>query len=478
MFYSNNTFLIMSRRIKGVIKPKHIRDCDLPAHVLSSWLARIGAQQHLLQKIRVELDCLCEEDCKTRFRNIKDQARLLRYCRSTPHDFDVAGVTKVVWTQDLRADIKIVRTIMTPYGVGHQDATRFQVLDSLSQFLKAICEDMFDLRRYRLTIGAITLRDSGMDGKLLFWTTAEHEHAPRMARHVCPDTTLPLSFENGTNVSRPDGSSGYLVSSSQHLLREIFQYLKTNSNVLTLDLNSRADFRTVAGYAYTNTALRTLSLPHLTGGDFRLKMSTTSTRATFASMLKLERLLRTHVLCTSVGRNGRFLFGAHATFKIVLCFDLNQPAAFNDVRVEVIPFIIATLATWNGPEISIYIDLPTMSREETITVGLLRTKALTALRTHQDRPGSGGLNELCPEFWVNGQWQIVEIVGKGSAPLEARNVDVSPPPGLGPDDWVPGPPPYPSDGRLRSTIRYLEYMIKTPKSRGSYPGAVYNSNLI
>jgi hypothetical protein len=189
-------------------------------------------------------------------------------------------------------------------------------------------------------------------------------------------------------------------------------------------------------------------------------MSTISSREDFLITSKLKRLLSTHVDCHSAALNGHWVFGADARYKVILDFNPDESAQLDGLRISLMLLITATFATWNQLKLETVLKSPDSTpKEETIKLGLLRNKALAALRAQQDQLGVEYTNELCPDVWVDGLWQVVEVVTKGLAPSEANNVDDKRFHGLGPDDWVPTPPPYPSDGRLLSTIRYLDWII-------------------
>jgi hypothetical protein len=386
---------------------------------------------------------------------------MLRYYRRKPHDFDVAGLTDFIWLHKLQANVKIVRTTMAPHDNRHQEYTRFRVSEPFSQLLKALYTGELNLKKYRRMIGAIALYETTQHGSLLFWTTSEHEHAPRMARHVCPDTALPFSRTEGMRPNQPSDPRICFAGLPKYLQPKLFQYLETDSILFTLDLSSTASFKTTAWYIYTNTALRTHFLRHLTEGAFHVKMSTTSNVQEFLFASKLKRLLNTRIDRPLGTLNGRWVFGAAARYKVVLDFNLDKSTQLDGLRISLVPFIVATFETWNQLEVKIVLKSPdSMPKEETIKLGLLRSKVMAALLTQQDQLEVGNTNELCPDVWVDGLWQVVEVVTKGLAPSEADNVDDGRLYKLGSDDWVPTPPPYPSDGRLQSTIRYLDWIIR------------------
>jgi hypothetical protein len=206
-------------------------DCDLPTQVLSSWFTQIGDRGPLVQTMHIDMDSLCSVDCKTQIWSLRKQNHVLRYYRRKLRDFDVGGLTEFIWLHKLQANVKMVRIIMAPHDNCLQEYTRFQVSEPFSEFLEAIYMDELGLKKYRRMIGAIALRESNPHGSLLFWTTSEHEHAPHMARHVCPDTALSFSRTKYVTTNQSGGPKSCFAGLPKHLQKNF-------SSISTLTLLS------------------------------------------------------------------------------------------------------------------------------------------------------------------------------------------------------------------------------------------------
>lgn len=143
--------------------------------------------------------------------------------------------------------------------------------------------------------------------------------------------------------------------------------------------------------------------------------------------------------------------GTRIQFRIRYNLDITEEQ--DDIRLCILPFILASSLTWNHRDVTFVPDGATGSEPQqlTIAIGLLRRCVLKALKAYRKDHQENGASEPCPEIWMNRRGHVEEVVP------ESHALDSSETAGLDPGDEGEIPAStYPDDRKLDSTIRYLE----------------------
>ncbi|KAF2820240.1 hypothetical protein CC86DRAFT_412121 [Ophiobolus disseminans] len=154
-------------------------------------------------------------------------------------------------------------------------------------------------------------------------------------------------------------------------------------------------------------------------------------------------------------------FGHDAVLRIFIEFKCDVSSQLDDVRMCIVPFAVASAATWSHHVVTFAIVDPDTQSQLTIPLGLLRRRVLSALKRHMKKYPNDSKSEPCPEVWVNGRCQVKEVIRAELKMLEASEVEANNASimDVEEEDKIP-PSTSHDDGRLHSTIRYLEWATR------------------
>jgi hypothetical protein len=294
-------------------------------------------------------------------------------------------------------------------------STRLQtpILTTVLDVVNAIYRDELDIKKFRRTLGSVTVKQDGSGGNVAFLTTAPHLH-PRDAQemghlefydntlsslgnamnltrsagcsdglHVFSDTTMPFSLDETGRVrllpSKPTNVLGDLPS---YLEDNIFTRVMNEASRFILDLDDSRGFNDIAAPLYLNRRYRQLLVHRYVVSVMTVRMTAGSARTMLPNLHKLERLLNTEMDCFYERTDNRYSMNTSATFDFLFQFNINQPVKLRELRIHMLPFIFATSKT-KGCHPVIFQLVTSVSGQQryTTTLGVLRQRVLDALNS-------------------------------------------------------------------------------------------------
>ncbi|CAN9202958.1 unnamed protein product [Alternaria alternata] len=424
-FYSNNTFIIDSDY------------CSYDCHRYSStiklpgaFFTRIGTQAHWLRKVVLDL-CVLESSELYRSLAYPDQVK-----DGAPGRFEITPLLRAVWSLDLNVDVSLVNTR------GHSPVQGFADLNfnapSMSAILKSILGGQLELRKYGRLLYAVNIYGDASGGEINWGTTNVCCDLPGlMMRSSLPDI-FPDPHHVSSFIAEDDGArlrvrkqekALTLLDLPQPILRDIISRVVRPTEGFVIDLNKDTKFN--CGIIHVNKdiyhAWRKAFLfghdtyKHSRHSIFELVLTTNCVQTDFDGFKNLRRFLRkTFDPSRYPGDSShpRTLMNSpfeRTTLKYKLKFEVQDPIALNDVRINILPFVMETAMSgrWKGNELTIQVRSTdcngpsTMIASHTLKLQELRINILTALMK------SFYLEEeersVVPNCWINGFGQVVQV---------------------------------------------------------------------
>jgi hypothetical protein len=457
------------------------------SHVSTLWLRQIGQYRRFVRKLEIDLQGICPSGC---------------HCCVAAHDFrlhdgylEFGPLLKAIWADDL--DIAITFTnskkaTNRSFNVDSQ-GNRFGpavqsvyytlnengcIAERLTRTVQALCKDDLGLKRYRRVIGNIGVCRDGSAGVVALWTP---KWKPREVQNWQGDSQEPNAFFEHAHYFNVDkeGVLQFQQKNPPHLFNlpdqiqsQIITHIINDSKERELDLDTCTNLQDLFGILYTNSSLHSMYMhPFLKATTFSLSMMTTSTRATFDNFDKLNRLLRTefHDSNPSPWRDmAQPTFGTDAHFNIALRFQVGTPTPLDDIRISVLPLILATSAVLGEQTITIKLQAPNHSRcadtiiQHSFTIRHLRRIVIDALEQFV-RIDCTDWRARCPQIWINGCGEVADVVATGKADCAVGEDPAEIYPrlwsaaGMGIDGGL-APPCAGIDGLARSVFLYLKWI--------------------
>ncbi|KAH7086417.1 hypothetical protein FB567DRAFT_70062 [Paraphoma chrysanthemicola] len=414
IFYSNNTFLITRKRIHHVTE--HGPLCHKAKHVLCSWFEQIGTGRTLLRKLHVNLNTLCRQHCESDRTDPWGPT-------STPRDLDVSSILIAVWKYRVHVKMSIIDA--SEHKHGDQVSLDCYEKASVSIIVNKLCKDELGIARFWRTLGEVTVEENEKQGSITYWTTSNHgvgacadwcecrDYTTRdegTSRYICVDTRSVFSIVNDKEIhwktkSAPAGLSmlpHYLITNIANAFLEV-------DTITIIDLNSEANFSTMIVLPYISYKWRELS-HHLFDRAVILKMTCKSAPSQICSAPKIEQLMDTRLSDSLPWGTWPWLYGRHCSFSFRIEVSVDHPVQLEDIRLQIMPFIIATSSTWSDRQIIIEINAPETTKcQTTVRLGFLRRTILKTLEKYAGNQVLGTRDLFCPDVWVNGLGSIEEV---------------------------------------------------------------------
>jgi hypothetical protein len=240
-----------------------------------------------------------------------------------------------------------------------------------------------------------------------------------------------------------------------------------------VDLDTTAGFTTQFTMLYVNRSMR-LQCGHVfIDRSPLLVLSSTSARVRFSNTAKIERLFLTDVdirpkydttsppIIMEVGMS------LNLHFKIQV--KLDKLMKLEGLRIDILPFLLASAVTWDGHPVTIALDTPNCEQQEfVVTLELLRRRVLATLEAY--RSEHVGATQLCPDVWVDGYGFVKEVIADrvtedstGHSTVENTELDAH-----DDDPRYYRQTPYPIDHRLGSTVQYLGWIVRYMEKESWY----------
>jgi hypothetical protein len=437
IFYSANTFFILGQNDSDKFEYHWECDGDIVSQTLDSWLTQLGGQCVLLKKIKLDLDCICRAQCKSNLAQPDTQPCSSPLKGSAMRDVEAVHLLKAVWAHNLQAKIILVQT-RNMIRSSHWDSQpskpyRFHSMIPMSKSLHALCRDRLDIKKFRRTLGSVTVNKDGSSGLVEYWTTNPHLHAQDeghaefldmadkpATKHVCADTAIPFTRDSfGKLQVQKITLTVAFGNLPSHLRDRVFDMVMSDESACDIVMDSCQGFNTVAALLYLNRSYRKRFLSPWTTSVFTLRTSTTSTRGSFPNIHKFERLFSTQMNNFGDGLKSDCSWGIHANFHILLVFRIATQTDFENLRTDIVPFLLATSKTWNNRDVTFQLETPGLQRQEiTVSLGSLRRRVLVALQSYAGSP-----LEPCPRVWVDGHGRVKETVRKEPVVSEVNDME-------------------------------------------------------
>ncbi|KAF2246702.1 hypothetical protein BU26DRAFT_567052 [Trematosphaeria pertusa] len=217
-----------------------------------------------------------------------------------------------------------------------------------------------------------------------------------------------------------------------------------------IDLDKDTSFLAICGMAFVSREVhRTWTTIFFRTNIFHLQLAATDTRSSFSEFRAISRLLRPR----NRWRNGEPFPGF---LHITLTFNLKEPASLDDIRVPIVPLLLAVPVGYSADRLRFVLAdaAPDRNEDTTSTIALcdLHLKVCDALAECRSQDVRCR-KSICPQIWIDGRGQIVECVMRGEQSE---------------DDPVAGAagssraPAYPWNRSLESVFRYLAWQAGGP----------------
>ncbi|KAF2033102.1 hypothetical protein EK21DRAFT_109239 [Setomelanomma holmii] len=392
VFYANNTFLIIKKRIQWAAS--HGDRCECASYVLVEWLKRISTYTSLVKNMHLDLDSMCPLDCGELDKSFR------RGSNAKSGDVDFTKFLTTFWSNNLQENCSVV-CVKQPFN---QNSDVFREPSQITKLVQSICEDSSGFKAYSLTLGRIIIKMNGSEGSVAYLTTNKHiiepclyvnsvmddgyepkyTHSPKYA---CEETARTFSLDGDGQIHfQADEAAAHLLNLPESLRRKVW-------NIVLSDAEGHP------------------RIPLDTATDLRTTMAAfSSLRAHFGGTSKLERLIDSSIGYKPEYQTRNWRWGTDMSIGFLLEINIVAPAKLEDVRIAIMPLILATSLTWNDHQVTIRVTTPErMSAEDSSTLGSLRRRVLTALGAYSKKQSSQNSDSMCPELWVNGRGTVKEI---------------------------------------------------------------------
>ncbi|KAH8623504.1 hypothetical protein IG631_21983 [Alternaria alternata] len=423
-FYSNHTFIIDSEYC-----PYNCFRCSTTITLPGAFFTRIGTQAHWLRKLVLDLHRL------TSSKLYRSLAHPEEAKDGAPVRFEITPLLHAIWSLDLNVDVSLVKTTNHPRSLG--SATLKFDAPSMSTILNSILGGQLELRKYGRLLYAVTIYGDASGGEISWGTTNVCCDPPDLMMRsslpdIFPDPHHVSSFiaeDNGARLRlRKQDKAPTLLDLPQPILRDIISRVVRPTEGFVIDLNKDTKFNCAIIHVNKDIyhAWRKAFLfghdtyKHSRHSIFELVLTTNCVQTDFEGFKNLRRFLRkTFDPSRYPGDSShpRTLMNSpfeRTTLKYTLKFEVQDPISLNDVRINILPFVMETAMSgrWKGNELTIQVrstdcNGPSiMTASHTLKLQELRINILTALMK------SFYLEEersVVPNCWINGFGQVVQV---------------------------------------------------------------------
>ncbi|CAN9294583.1 unnamed protein product [Alternaria alternata] len=403
-------------------KPFIIR--DLPAEIrnqIISYLVKYptpmrircnGTQAHWLRKLVLDL---CRLTSSKLYRNLAhpEEAK-----DGAPVRFEIIPLLHAIWSLDLNVDVSLVKTTDHPRSL---DSARLNFdAPSMSTILNSILGGQLELRKYGRLLYAVTIYGDASGGEINWGTTNGCCNPPDMMLRSCLPAIFPDPHHVSSFIAEDDGArlrvrkrekAMTLFDLPQPILEDIISRVVRPTEGFVIDLDKDTKFN--CGIIHVNKDIYHAS--------FELVLTTNCVQTDFDGFKNLRRFLRktfdNYRYPSDSSHPRTFMISPFElnTMKYTLKFEVQDPISLDDVRINILPFVMETAVSgpWKGDELTIQVrstdcsGVSTMTASHTLGLEELRINILTALMKsfylEKER-------EIVPDSWINGFGQVVQVV--------------------------------------------------------------------
>jgi hypothetical protein len=393
----------------------------------TSWLRQIGQHRFFVRKLIVDLGSICYMNDKPM---ISNNSQTFRTCDGF---LQFGALLDAVWASDQRMDVTLIDPKPHPSCHISQDLQRnnctyFQRysdsiktnernLEKLNAVFKALCNDELGMRKFRRAIRDVGITKSASYFAFVLWTPVtrgltlsdepeeRNPHLDHARLGRCNDDgSLQLFGWTPTQLS-------FLPNS---VLTQIMSHLFSSSS-RHIDLDSFVDFRKSCGILYSCKTFHHRYTDMFLLNTFDLSMMSSEAYA-MLDFSKLERLLQTEFKCrcSTTGLRIELHFGSEVKYSISIHIYSSTPSLKN-IRINIMALAAATFAANGSRPVRILLHTgDTRIKTQPTSIRRLRQIALKALTKYVKIDNRTDFRVKCPEIWINGHGDVVDIVSTGT----------------------------------------------------------------
>ncbi|CAN9313156.1 unnamed protein product [Alternaria sp. RS040] len=395
-----------------------------------AFFTRIGTQAHWLRKIVLDL-CLL-----TTPKLYRSLAHPDRVKDGALERFEITPLLHAIWNLDINVDVSLVNTRYFPpiHGLTDLDLNA----PSMSAILKSILGGQLELRKYGRLLYAVTIYADGSGGEINWGTTNLCCDPPdMMIRELLPDI-IPDPHQISWFTAEDGGArlrvhkrekALALLDLPQPILRDIISRVVRPTEGFVIDLDKDTKFN--CGIIHVNKDIyHAWRKPFLFGhgtsiytkhSSFELILTTNCVHTGFDGFKNSRRFLRktfdSYRYPSDSSHPKTLMISPFElnTMKYTLKLEVQGPISLDDVRINILPFVMETAISgpWKGDELTIQVrstdcsGASTMAASHTLGLQELRINILTALMKsfylEKER-------QIVPDCWINGFGQVVQVV--------------------------------------------------------------------
>ncbi|KAF7671064.1 hypothetical protein GT037_010845 [Alternaria burnsii] len=393
----------------------YLVDCHRQSPIIrlpGAFFTRIGTQAHWFRKIVLDL-CLL-----TTPKLYRSLAHPDRVKDGALERFEITPLLHAIWNLDLSVGVSLVNTRYFPPIHGLTDLNLNA--PSTSAIFKSILGGQLELRKYGRLLYAVTIYGDSSGGEISWGTTNLCCDPPdMMIRELLPDIVPDLhhiswfTTEDGgarLRVHKREKALA-LLDLPQPIFRDIIIRVVRPTEGFVIDLDKDTEFN--CGIIHVNKDIYHAS--------FELILTTNCVHTGFDGFKNSRRFLRKtfdSYRYPSDSSHPKTLMVSPFelnTMKYTLKLEVQGPILLDDVRINILPFVMETAISgpWKGDELTIQVrstdcsGASTMAASHTLGLQELRINILTALMKsfylEKER-------QIVPDCWINSFGQVVQVV--------------------------------------------------------------------
>jgi hypothetical protein len=415
ILYKNNTFLFIRNYNGGVAE--YELDGDFLTAVAVPWIYKLGSRASLLRKVTIDNGYVCPRRCAP-----TDEPRRHGYIGKSTRSIDVGPFISTLWRLDIHLEITVQQStggyyeFMLLMSFGDDDKRHIPELNTLVQ---DIYRDKFNFKRYVRTLGSIHAFTVGTYAVVTYVSPRsfvpsrdDYRDLPRIRdihslknyNFIVADPREEaevLKHEPRELLTLPTPVIGKIMGYVQGYHEDEYTTVKLDDAAGRLESLGPYSIGKLWRHHYGQVILMTRR--------YKFEVAITSKHGEFPGLCNLDRLLHTkHNFKARPTRDGQDLFGENISGQIRITFNLDEAVTLRDIRYNITQLIEATLPASGAWEVVTVLCCPGNDGEEmsyTSNLAKIRRDALKVWPPYT----VGGQRRSCPEIWVNGFNQTVEI---------------------------------------------------------------------
>lgn len=392
------------------------------------WLRQIGQHNSFVRNLVVNLGAVVSSRCDC------DGPERRATFRASDGYIHCGTLVNALWASDNSLAISFIDSGPVPTYCREWEHLNSPSITSicnttrLQKVFQQLGQDYLGLKKLRKGIGEIGVRPDGSAGIIVFrtidWQVRQrdwHLHWDRYGQHSFLQNAMTFEATENDTLRISDRvlprKPGDLLALPEILLHMVLFHVMRSYVSYTIELEAPTDFRNLHGIFYVNRSVYTNYLPPLvkiTGFIISIEQPSPCTD------LQLSRLRR--LLDTKIGwykqssQTELDTFGERAHYRIDLHLEhcTTMLGSMEDTGFNVMTLLAATFEAKESRTLRVCThDESATTKRFSIPLQKLRLRAMEVLRDYVDEQWSKGFNPRCPELWMDGQGEMMEVVSTG-----------------------------------------------------------------